>query len=222
MSEPALELKALRPHRALNTWRAPLSFQVPTGSFVTHVTSPSQAAALFRLILGLDTPAAGVVKVLGVEPHGLSRRDLRNFRRRLGASLLPDGLMANITLRANVALPLVFGDGCSHRDAQERADEVLARFALEPWADRRPSDLPADTRQVAVLARAVAARPQLLLLHDPLTSFGNSETVRLMRVCREYAPTVLTAVHGDEQAVCMLADSCAVWDEHGHREMVRA
>jgi ABC-type proline/glycine betaine transport system ATPase subunit len=222
MTEPVLEVKALRPHRALHAWRAPLSLQVQEGAFLTVVTTPSQATALFRLILGLEAPAAGAIRVLGVEPHGLSRRASRSFRRRIGSSLLPDGLMANITLRANVALPLVFGDGRSHREAEERADEVLARFSLERWADRRPSDLPPDTRQVAAVARAVAARPALLLLHDPLTSMGNSEAVRLMRICREYAATIVSAVHTEDEAVCLLADTNAVWDEHGYQEMARA
>jgi phospholipid/cholesterol/gamma-HCH transport system ATP-binding protein len=219
---PALELRALRPQRALQSWRAPLSLQLSAGAFLTLVTSPSQAAALFRLILGLELPAAGAIRVLGVEPSGLSRDALRKFRRRIGSSLLPDGLMANITLRANVALPLIFGDGRTHHEAYDRADEVLTRFSLERWADRRPSDLPPDTRQVVALARAVAARPELLLLHDPLTSVGNSEAVRLMRICREYASTVVIAVHSDDEAVCLLADTNAVWDEHGYQEMSRA
>jgi ABC-type methionine transport system ATPase subunit len=222
MSDPVLELKALRPQRALHAGRAPRSLEVREGSVLTIVTTPSQATALFRLVLGLEPPAAGVLRVLGVEPHALSRGAARTFRRRIGSSLLPDGLMANITLRANVALPLVFGDGRSHHDAEARADEVLARFALERWADRRPSDLPPDTRQVAAVARAVAARPALLLLHDPLTAMGNSEAVRLMRICREYAGTIVTAVHTEDEAVCLLADTNAVWDEHGYQEMARA
>ncbi|MDB4898782.1 MAG: methionine transporter ATP-binding protein [Gemmatimonadetes bacterium] len=222
MTEPVLELKALRPQHALHAWRAPLSLQVEEGTFLTIVTSPSQAAALFRLVLGLETPAAGAIRVLGGEPHGLSRSAARTFRRRIGSSLLPDGLMANITLRANVALPLVFGDGRSHQEADERTDEVLTRFSLERWADRRPSDLPPDTRQVAAVARAVAARPALLLLHDPLTAMGNSEAVRLMRICREYVSTIVSAVHSEDEAVCLLADTNAVWDEHGYQEMSRA
>lgn len=219
---PALELVAVQPRHDVEQWGAPLTFRVRRGAFVTLVTSPAHAASLCRLVLALDAPGAGTLTVLGQDPHGLPRAEVRRFRRRVGACLLPDGLMANITLRANVALPLVFGDGCSNREADARADDVLVHFALERWADHRPSDLAPDTRQVASLARAVAARPELLVLHDPLTSVSNADAVHLLTVCRDYATTVVAAVHGEDEAVCMMADHAAVWDARGYRELARA
>ena len=221
MTENALELVDLQ-SRDPDAWGPPLSLRVPASSFVTLVTSPGHAVALFRILLGLESPAAGQVSVLGENPHTLPRAGLQRLRRRVGSSLLPDGLIANITLRANVALPLVFGDGCSHRESNERADEILARFDLARWADARPSDLAPDTRQVAALARAVAARPALLLLHDPLTSVSNADAVHLLTICHEFAGSVLAAVHGEDEAVCMMADAAAVWDTRGYREIVRA
>jgi ABC-type methionine transport system ATPase subunit len=222
MTTAAVELEELRPRRTSNSWRAPVSFRVPAGSFVTLVTTPTQAASLFRLALGLDAPSTGALRVLGEEPHRLRREPLRRFRRRIGSCLLPDGLMANITVRANVVLPLVFGDGVPSAQAHTRAEEILARFGLEEWADRRPSDLSPDTRQVAALARAVVARPELLLLHDPLTSVPNFEANRLLRICREYVATILAAVHGEEEAVCVMADAAMSWDAQGYRELARA
>jgi len=218
----ALEMSGVLPPAASPSWTAPLSLQVPTGSFVTLVTPPIQAGAFFRMTLGLEDPRAGVVRVLGESPRGLGRAALRALRRRIGSSLLPDGLMANVTLRANIALPLVFGDGRTNDDADDAADDVLAQFGLAAYADYRPSDLSPDTRQVAALARAVAARPALLLLHDPLTSVTNIDAVRLLTLCRDYASTIVAAVHGEDEAVCMMADSAAVWDERGYREIVRA
>lgn len=219
---PALELVDVVPHAAAEQWGAPLSLRVERGTFTTLVTTPSQAASLLRLILALEEPARGTLRVLGEAPHALRRAPLRRFRRRVGSCLLPDGLMANVTLRANVALPLVFGDGCATAEAEARADEVLAHFGLARWADHRPSDLAPDTRQVASLARAVAARPELLVLHDPLTSVSNADAVHLLTTCHEYAATVVAAVHGQDEAVCMMADSAVVWDATGCREIVRA
>lgn len=221
MTGPALELVEVEPRCTGQAASAPLSLRVERGTFVTLVTSPTKAAALFRTLLGLQPPVAGTVRVLGVEPHALRRNPLREFRRRVGSCLLPDGLIANTTLRANVALPLVFGDGWSNRDAEERADEVLTHFSLAPWADRRPSDLAPDTRQIASLARAVAARPDLLMLHDPLTSVSSADAVHLLTLCQQYAPTVLVAAHGEDEAVCMMADDAVLWDERGHRELAR-
>lgn len=218
----ALDFLDVQPRDDIAAWGAPLTFQVRRGAFVTLVTSPGHAAALCRLVLALDAPGSGRLTVLGEDPQRLRRAEVRRFRRRVGACLLPDGLMANITLRANVALPLVFGDGCSNREAEARAEDVLVHFALERWADHRPSDLAPDTRQVASLARAVAARPELLVLHDPLTSVSNADAVHLLTVCRDYAATVVAAVHGEDEAVCLMADRAAVWDARGYRELARA
>lgn len=222
MTAPALEIVELLPGRDTDGWTAPLTLSLQAGSFVTLVTTPGQAAALLRILLGLDPAAGGQVRVLGEEPHRLRREPLRRLRRRVGSCLNPDGLIANITLRANVALPLVFGDGRTTRESNERADDVLTHFGLARWADHRPSDLAPDTRQIASLARSVVARPDLLLLHDPLTSVSNADAVHLLTVCREFAGTVLAAVHGEDEAVCMMADRSAVWDAGTLREIVRA
>lgn len=201
--------------------RGNASLDVRAGTFLTIVTSPARGGSFFRTLLGLDRPAAGTVRVLDEEPAALRAAALRRFRRRVGSSLLPDGLMANITLRDNVALPLVFGDGCSTAEAHVRADDILTRFELHGWAWRRPADLPPDKRQIASLARAVAARPELLLLHDPFTSVTNADAVRLMRQCREYATTIVAAVHDEDATVCRLADATVAWDETGVREAAR-
>jgi ABC-type methionine transport system ATPase subunit len=222
MSALAVELVDVQPAAITEGWGVPLSLRVDSGKFFTLVTSPAQAAALFRFLLGLDRPGCGTVRVLGEEPAGLRPAPLRRLRRRVGSCLLPDGLLANITLRANVALPLVFGDGCSNHQSLERADDILTHFGLARWADRRPSDLAPDTRQIASLARAVAARPELLLLHDPLTSVSNADAVHLLTLCRDFAETIVAAVHGEDEAVCMMADGCAVWTAQGVREIVRA
>jgi ABC-type methionine transport system ATPase subunit len=221
MTAPVLELVDVLPGADADAWEAPLDLTVAAGSFTTLVTTPAHAAALFRVLLGLDAPRAGRVAVLGEEPHRLRREPLRRLRRRIGSSLLPDGLIANITLRANVALPLVFGDGWSNHASLERADEVLDRFGLARWADRRPPDLAPDTRQVASLARAVASRPELLLLHDPLTSVSNADAVHLLTLCRALAGTVVAAVHGEDEAVCLMADHSSVWDGKGVRTSAR-
>lgn len=219
--ELSLALDDAVPIRTTESWHAPVTLTIPSGAFVTIVTTPTIASSLFRMTLGLDR-AMGRLRVLGVEPHRLPRRELRAFRRRIGSSLLPDGLMANITLRTNLMVPLIYGDGMARDDAYERAGETLSRFGLSAWADLRPSDLPPDSRQVAALARAVVARPELLLLHDPLTSLSNSEALRLLVMCREFATTVIAAVHGEDEAVCELADVSATWDDAGYRELVRA
>lgn len=216
-----MELDHAAPEHRPASWRAPLTLAVPAGTYMTVVTTPTLASSLFRMALGFDSVVGGI-RVLGLEPHGLDRQSLRAFRRRVGSSLLPDGLLANVSLRTNLMVLLIYGDGLSRADADARAEETLARFGLADWTDLRPSDLPPDTRQVAALARAVVARPELLLLHDPVTSVSHAEAVRLLTLCREYAPTVLAAVHGEDEAVCAVADACSTWDGQECREMASA
>jgi ABC-type methionine transport system ATPase subunit len=212
----ALVFEEVWPYRGPQSWRQPLSLEVEARSHAAIVTDLNLATALFRLTLGLPSSASGSVRVLGTNPHALRRRELRALRRRVGSCLLPDGLMANVTLRANIVLPLLFGDGYSMQDAQARADEVLERFRLSAWADRRPAALPPATRQVAALARAVAGRPELLLLHDPLTLVPSSEALRLLAICRELTPTVVVALHDDDEVFCRTADLVIRWGDSGY------
>lgn len=181
-------------------------------------TVPSLGSQLFRLVLGAERPATGSISVLGHSPGDLSRTVIRDLRRQVGSVLIPDGLVANMTVWRNLALPLIFASGMDEDEVERRIERVVEAFGLEDIRTHRPANLPADVRQIVALARAVVGSPSLLLLDDPLASVGTVETGRLIALCRHFAGTVIATTHRRNTVLYENADDVALWDEAGYRE----
>lgn len=198
-------------------WPEPVSFQVERGQ--THLirTHSELSAPLFRLCLGFSEPSAGSVTVDGRNPAALNRADVRNFRRGLGCALEPDGLVANLSLKMNLIVPLVFATGLEYDEAAARADSMLHVMHLSMWADVRPAAVPGEVRQTAALARALCSRPAVLLLENPLASVDHKETRRLLSLCRVQSETLLIATHRKDGILHEFADAVWEWDDEGFR-----
>lgn len=198
-------------------WSHPISFQVARGTAHVIRTRSALSAPMFRLCLGFSEPTNGKVTVNGREPWTLGRDDVRELRRGIGSSLEPDGLVANLTLKMNLIVPLVFACGLAFDDALARADQVLDVMHLTMWSDIRPAALPAEIRQTSALARALGLRPSLLLLDNPLASVDNRETRRLLSLCRAQVETLLIATHRNDGILHEFADAVWEWDDDGFR-----
>ena len=217
-----LALRDVRPFDAPEQWRHPLSLVVEERSFLVVRTVPALGARLFRLVLGAERPASGSVSVLGESPGDMSRSAIRNLRRQIGSVLIPDGLVGNMTVWRNLALPLIFASGMDEDEVERRIERVVEAFGLEDIRTRRPANLPADVRQIVALARAVVGNPSLLLLDDPLASVGTVETGRLIALCRHFAGSVIATTHRRNTVLYESADDVALWDESGYREAGQA
>jgi len=203
--------------RGSTRWVRPVSFQVARGTLHLIRTRSTFSAPLFRMLLGFSEPLAGAVRVYGTQPAALARNAARELRRRIGSLLDPDGLVANLSVKMNLTVPLVFATGLDFNDATARADEVLDVMHLTMWADIRPSALPAEVRQAVGLARALSVRTELLMLENPLASVDNRETRRLLTMCRTQAETLLIATHRNDGILHEFADAVWEWDEDGFR-----
>ena len=213
----AVRFDAVLPQGPAAGWEQPLSFAVPTGAFYVMQAAPAKSGALLRLCLGLAGASAGEVEVLGARPGALDRRAAQRFRRALGTGLVPHGLISNLTLRMNVVMPLVYGGLALPEEAARRADDVIGACGLARWALERPADVPPDARQRAVVARAVARDPELLLLEDPVWSVDADVAAGLLQLCRARARTVLVVMPRRDAIVSRAADHSASWDDAGFR-----
>jgi phospholipid/cholesterol/gamma-HCH transport system ATP-binding protein len=198
-------------------WTAPLDVEIPEGSFQVIRTTPLRSAPFFRLCVGLFSAGRGDVEVLGKDPADMPRRDTRNFRRTLGVAMVPDGLISNLSLRMNIVVPLVYNGSADVNEASKLADAALGECGLRNWANNRPASVPPDVRQQAVIARAIAHRPRLLLLEDPFSSVKSRDAAMLAGVCRNSARTVVIATHRRNEALYQFADRTAFWDDRGYR-----
>jgi ABC-type lipoprotein export system ATPase subunit len=203
--------------RSALKWNQPVSFQVPRGNAVLIRTNSTLSAPLFRLCLGFSEPSGGHVTIEGKAPSALARNEVRELRRGLGCVLEPDGLVANLTLRMNLIVPLVFATGLEYDEAVTRAESMLNVMHLTMWGDARPASLPAEIRQAAALARALCPRPALLLLENPLVSVDRKETRRLLSLCRAQVETLLIATHRNDGILHEFSDVVWEWDDEGFR-----
>ncbi len=144
-----------------------LSFAFAPGSF-HFITGPpgSGKSTILRVICLAESPAAGVAQVFGRDVATLSRKQVLGFRRRIGAALQPAAFLDHLTVWENAALvPRIVGR--SRNDYADEVDAVLKWLGLAKLADKVPASLSAAERHRLAIARALANRPELVLVDEP-------------------------------------------------------
>jgi ABC-type transporter Mla maintaining outer membrane lipid asymmetry ATPase subunit MlaF len=144
----------------------------------------SGIGALGGYALGLERPSGGRALVFGTEVASLPEPARLAFRRRVGYLPAGDGLLQNLSLRDNVALPLRFGSGASPRDIEGRVNVMLTALRLTGAAALRPAQANDEERRRAALARAIAFDPALLILEQPFDSLTARVASELLEIAR--------------------------------------
>jgi NitT/TauT family transport system ATP-binding protein len=182
-----------------------VSFGVPHAA-VGVLLGPSGCgkSTLLRLAAGLLQPGAGRIRFGGEEPDRLRRE------RRIGFAFQDPSLLSWRTVRRNVELPFDLA-----KLPVDRAwiDELLDIVRLRDWADRRPRELSGGMRQRVSLARALATRPDVLLLDEPFGALDEITradlNLELLRILSATKTTCLLVTHSVEEAV-LLGDTIVV------------
>lgn len=134
--------------------------------------------------LGLEAPPGGRVLVLDTDLATLSDRQRLAFRRRVGYLPAGDGLIQNLSLRDNIALPLRFGSTSSPRDIDGRVNVIVVAVRLGGAADRRPAQANEEECRRAALARAMAFDPMVLVLEQPFDGVTARAAAELLEIAR--------------------------------------
>ena len=159
---------------------------VEAGTVVAAVGDEgSGIEALGGLALGLRVPVSGTVEVFGVPIAQLPYYDLLAFRRRLGYAPQGDGLLQNLSLKDNVALPVRFATDHRLAEVDARVAQLMDDFRLRTIAMLRPAQANEEDRRRAALARAAALNPKLVVLELPFVGLtGRAATDLLEKVTR--------------------------------------
>lgn len=150
-----------------------------------HLHGPVEAAsAVLRALVGLERPRAGRARLLGEDAWALPRRRAAALLARVGWLPRQGALLANLTLRENLLLPLEYHG----RDAAPaRVAAALAAFGLDEAPDQRPERLPLPVRRRVALARAALLDPLLLVLDDPLDDLDAATAASLAAALAAWA-----------------------------------
>ena len=152
--------------------------------------SGSGKTTVARMILGLVEPSSGRVLVDGVEVASASGEQLRRLRRQMQPVFQDPyaALNPRMTVREILTEPFVIHriDGAGNRSAlRARAAELLREVGLDESAlDRHPHEFSGGQRQRINIARALALRPQLLILDEPVSALDVSIGAQIVNLLR--------------------------------------
>lgn len=130
--------------------------------------SGSGKTTILRLILGLLQPDSGSILVDGVEVTRLDEEELRSVRLKIGMVFQEGALFDSLSVGANVGYRLR-EDGLPDAQREARVREMLGFVGLAPFYARMPSELSGGQRRRVAVARALAARPEIMLYDEPTT-----------------------------------------------------
>jgi putative ABC transport system ATP-binding protein len=188
--------------RAVNALRG-VSFNAESGDFIA-LTGPSGCgkSTLLHILGGMDRPTRGNVLLDGIDLVSLSEEDLAKLRRtKIGFVFQFFNLLPTLTVSENVALPLML-DGITSSIADKRTDEMLERVGLSGRSANYPAQLSGGEMQRAALARAVVARPSLIIADEPTGNLDSENGIQVMNLLeelnRELGLTVVLATHSSE------------------------
>lgn len=156
-------------------------------------------STLLNLIGGLDRPTSGRVAIDGTDVAAMSDTELTETRRRrIGFVFQFFNLIPVLTAAENAALPLIL-DGVGHEEARKKAADWLVKVGLKERLDNRPDQLSGGQQQRVAVARALVAKPSLILADEPtgnLDTKSSSEIADLLRkVSDEWGRAVVMVTH---------------------------
>ena len=227
-SPPLLEVRNL--HRAYRLPRERLftppplvqalsgvDFEIAAGRSLGIVgESGSGKSTLARIVMALDAPTAGTVRLLGQDLHALAPEALRAARRDFQMVFQdPYGsLDPRRTVARTVAEPLEAQGATSRPEQRERALEALAEVGLRPTdGDKYPHEFSGGQRQRIAIARALVTRPRLIVADEPVSALDVSvqaQVLNLLQDLRERLGLSYLLISHDLAVVQHLCDEVAV------------
>ena len=139
-------------------------------SLVVIGASGSGKSVLLKCILGLIEPDAGSIEIDGVDVLTQNRRTREAMRAPIGMLFQAGALFDSLPVWENVAFGLLAQKLCTRAEAKLKAAAVLAQVGLAASVgDLQPSELSGGMQKRVALARAIAARPDILFFDEPTT-----------------------------------------------------
>lgn len=184
-----------------------VDFCVKEHEFVAIIgKSGSGKSTLLHMLGGLDIPTSGEVVVDGKALLGLKKEQLAIFRRRnIGFIFQNYNLVPDLSVYENVILPVEL-DG-RHVD-REYVKEILELLGLSEKKDTLPVNLSGGQQQRAAIARALAAKPAIILADEPtgnLDSATSHDVLGLLKMAaKQFCQTLILITH--DRDIAQLAD----------------
>lgn len=175
-----------------------VTFSLNAGSFHFLVgESGAGKSSLLKLMYLALKPSRGLISLFGHDIATTPRPQLPALRRQIGVVFQEFRLLEHLSTFDNVALPLRVA-GVSEKDVNRHVTELLEWVGLKDHMKSRPPTLSGGQQQRVSIARAVIARPKLLLADEPTGNVDDRMALRLMHLFEELnrlGTTIVVATH---------------------------
>ena len=181
-----------------------VSLAIEKGEFAAVIGhSGSGKSTLMNMIGCLDTPTEGTYILNGRDVSGLTDNELSEIRNEeIGFIFQGFNLIANLDALANVELPLIYR-GIDRHTRREAAEESLEMVGLGERMRHKPAQMSGGQQQRVAVARAIAARPPVILADEPtgnLDSRSTEEVLNILKELHKSGRTVIVITHDSEIA----------------------
>lgn len=181
-----------------------VNLEIHKGEFVAIIGQSGSGKSTFMNMLGcLDVPTSGKYYLNGTDVSTMKDNDLSVVRNKeIGFIFQGFNLIANLTAIENVELPLIYR-GIDRKTRRKLAMESLKKVGLEKRMDHKPSEMSGGQQQRVAVARAVAAKPPIILADEPTGNLDTKSTQEIMEILKELhrsGRTVIIITHDEEIA----------------------
>ncbi len=213
--DPILEITSVFQHVGGRCALYDISLRVVRGDWLLLI-GPNGAgkSLLTRLILRLDIPSAGTIKLFGEDLEHLDDRAMMGIRRKTGAVLQGGSLLDGLTVLENLLLPLR-ATRMTRGQMARAARLIMTQLQLDGLENHEPRALSLGQRRLVELARALIHRPSLLVwdgLTDGLDPAAAREVLGVLHEQRENHNLTLVATDNDPRLPLRDSDQVAVLD----------
>lgn len=200
MTDTFLNIEHIRKSYGSNTVVQDFNMAVEKGEFISFLgPSGCGKTTVLRMVAGFEEPTSGRIVIGGKD---VTR--LKPNQRNIGMVFQAYALFPNMTVGQNIGFGLKIA-GKSKAEIDKRVDEMLELISLPGFGDRYPYQLSGGQQQRIALARALAPKPSVLLLDEPLSALDAKVRVSLRdqirAIQRELGITTIFVTHDQEEAL---------------------
>ena len=124
-------------------------------------------SVLLKVLIGLQAPDSGSVRIQGQEIAGIAPDQMNEIRKKMGFLFQNGALYDSLSLKENVMFPMSRHTQMPEAEQEQRARELLSSVGMEKDVDKLPSEISGGMQKRVGMARALALEPEILLCDEP-------------------------------------------------------
>ena len=199
--EPVISIRGLKKSFENNVVLNGIDIDINKGENIAVLgRSGSGKSVLIKIISGLLKPDSGIVKVLGQEVDKITAKALQALRLKIGFSFQSSALYDSMSVRENLAFPLVRNKrNLKSKEVNEAIESVLNDVGLSQTLNQMPSELSGGQRKRIGIARTLIMKPEIMLYDEPTSGLDPMTCIEInnliVKVQQQYKASSIIITH---------------------------